>query len=152
MASVKFLIDSYRKAIGQMEIRPDRQNKTIFSKQRSCRYYYMDALHGRKRNLWRNSLTVDMQGCCELYWTSPGGSTLKKHQPYGCPAPILKTILIRRTRHAENCRRSKDELIGDVLLWTPSYGRAKVGRPAKTFTQQLCADTGSRGPPGSNGQ
>ena len=27
----------------------------------------------------------------------------------------------------------------DVLLWTPSYGRA--GRPARTYLQQLCADT-----------
>ena len=24
----------------------------------------------------------------------------------------------------------------------PSYGRAKVGRPARTYIQQLCEDTG----------
>ena len=30
----------------------------------------------------------------------------------------------------------------DVLLWTPSHGRAKAGRPARTYIQQLCADTG----------
>ena len=40
------------------------------------------------------------------------------------------------------CWRSKDELIGDVLLWTPLYGRAKAGRPARTYIQQLCEDTG----------
>ena len=33
-------------------------------------------------------------------------------------------------------------LISDVLLWTPSYGRAKAGRPARTYIQQLCEDTG----------
>ena len=33
------------------------------------------------------------------------------------------------------------ELINDELLWTPSHGRAKVGRPARTYIQQLCADT-----------
>ena len=34
-----------------------------------------------------------------------------------------------------------DELISDVLLWTPSYGRACVGRPARTYIQQRSADT-----------
>ena len=32
--------------------------------------------------------------------------------------------------------------MGDVLLWTPSHGRAKLGRPARTSIQQLCAYTG----------
>ena len=30
----------------------------------------------------------------------------------------------------------------DVLLWTPPHGRAKAGRPARTYIQQLCEDTG----------
>ena len=34
------------------------------------------------------------------------------------------------------------EELSDVLLWTPSDGRAKGGRPARTYIQQLCADTG----------
>ena len=38
--------------------------------------------------------------------------------------------------------RARDELISDVLLWTPTYGRAKAGRPARTYIQQLCEDTG----------
>ena len=50
----------------------------------------------------------------------------------------MKTIQIRWTRYAGHCWRSKDELISDVLLWTPSYGRTKVGRPARTYIQQLC--------------
>ena len=58
------------------------------------------------------------------------------------PPPITKTIQVRRTRHAGHCWRSKDELISDVLLWTPTYGRAKAGRPARTYIQQLCEDTG----------
>ena len=64
-----------------------------------------------------------------------------KHQLYGHLPPITKTIQVRRTRHAGHCWRSKDELISDVLLWTPSHGRAKVGRPARTYIQQLCEDT-----------
>ena len=38
--------------------------------------------------------------------------------------------------------RSTDYLISDVLLWTLSHGWAKGGRPARTYIQQLCADTG----------
>ena len=36
----------------------------------------------------------------------------------------------------------RNELISDVLLWTPTHGRAKAGRPARTYIQQLCEDTG----------
>ena len=64
-----------------------------------------------------------------------------RHQLYGHLPPITKTIQVRRTRHAGHCWRSRDELIGDVLLWTPTYGRAKAGRPARTYIQQLCEDT-----------
>ena len=36
---------------------------------------------------------------------------------------------------------SKDEHISDILQWTPSHGRAGVGRPSRTYLQQLCTDT-----------
>ena len=62
---------------------------------------------------------------------------LTKQQLYGHQPPITKTIKIRRTRHAGHCWRSRDE-----LPWTLSHERAKAGRPARTYIQQLCADTG----------
>ena len=65
-----------------------------------------------------------------------------KQQLYGHLPPITKTIQIRRTRHVGHCWRSRDKLISDALLWTPSHGRAKAGRPARTYIQQLCEDTG----------
>ena len=43
-----------------------------------------------------------------------------KHQLYGLLPPITKNIQVRRTRHASYCWRSRDELINDVPLWTPS--------------------------------
>ena len=49
-----------------------------------------------------------------------------RHQLYGHLTPITKTIQIRRTRHAGHCWRSRDELISDVILWTPTSGRAKA--------------------------
>ena len=65
-----------------------------------------------------------------------------RHQLYGHLPPITKTIQVRRTRHAGHCWRSRDELIRDVLLWTPTHGRAKAGWSARTYIQQLCKDTG----------
>ena len=64
-----------------------------------------------------------------------------RRQLYGHLPPITKTIQVRRARHAGHCWRSKDELVSDVLLWTPTYGQAKAGRPARTYIQQLCEDT-----------
>ena len=65
-----------------------------------------------------------------------------KQQLYGHLPPITKTIKVRRTRHAGHCWRSRDKLISDVLLWTPSHGWAKAEWPARTYIQQLCEDTG----------
>ena len=65
-----------------------------------------------------------------------------RHQLYGHLPPITKTIQVRRARHAGHCWRSRDDLMSDVLLWTPTHGRAKAGRPARTYIQQLCEDTG----------
>ena len=62
-----------------------------------------------------------------------------KHQLYGHLPPITKTIQVRWTRHAGHCCRSRDELINDVLQWTPTYGWAKA---ARTYIQQLCEDMG----------
>ena len=64
-----------------------------------------------------------------------------RHQLYGHLPSITKTIQVRRTRHAGHCWRSRDELISDVLLWTPAYGQAKARRPARTYIQQVCEDT-----------
>ena len=71
------------------------------------------------------------------WWQHPTKQQMYAHLP-----PIRKTIKIRWTRHEGHCWRSRDELISDVLLWTPSYGLAMAGRPAWTYIQQLCADTG----------
>ena len=65
-----------------------------------------------------------------------------KQQLYSHVPPITKTIQVKRIRYARHCWRSRDELINDILLWTPSHGRAKTGRPARTYIQRLYADTG----------
>ena len=55
--------------------------------------------------------------------------------------PISKTIPVRQTRQARYCWKCKNEHINYVLLWTPAHGRTSVGRPARTYLQQLCVDT-----------
>ena len=65
-----------------------------------------------------------------------------RHQLYGHLPPITKTIQVRRTRHAVHSWRSIDEFISDVLLWTPTHGRAKAGRQARTYIQDLYEHTG----------
>ena len=67
-----------------------------------------------------------------------------KQQLYDHIPPITKTIYVRQTRHAGHCWRSRDKLISDILLWTPSHGQAKARWPARAYIQQLCADTGYR--------
>ena len=66
----------------------------------------------------------------------------KKKQLCNHIPSITKTILVKRTRNAGNDWRNGNKLRGDVLLWTPSHGRANSGRSARTYIQQLCADTG----------
>ena len=66
-----------------------------------------------------------------------------RHQLYDHLPPMTKTIQARQTIQARtNFWRSRAELISDVLLWTPTYGWAKAGRPARTYIQQLCEDMG----------
>ena len=64
-------------------------------------------------------------------------------QLYGHRSPITKPMKVRWTRHTgHRVREVRNELINDIILWTPTHVQAKAGRPAKTYLQQLCANTG----------
>ena len=56
-----------------------------------------------------------------------------KQHLYGHLPPITKTFQVRRTRHAGNYWRNRDEIRSDILQWTPSHGRAKAGRRVQTY-------------------
>ena len=60
-----------------------------------------------------------------------------KQQLYGHLPPIMKTIKIRQTRYAGHFWRSRDELVSDVLRWTPSQERAKAGCPEHTYSSSV---------------
>lgn len=63
---------------------------------------------------------------------------------YGHIPPISKSLQQQRTRFAGHCWRSKEELAGDILLWKPTHGHQPIGRPKKTYIDQLMDDTGRR--------
>ena len=86
-----------------------------------------------------NKLDGNYTRMLRAVWNKSRRQHPTKQQLYGHLPLITKTIRIKRIRH---CWRSKDELISDVLLWTPSNGRAKVGRPARSYIQQLSFITG----------
>ena len=64
-----------------------------------------------------------------------------KQKVYHNLTPITKTIKVWRIRHVGHYWKSKDELISVILQWTPLHGRAKAGQLARTYIEQLCADT-----------
>ena len=41
----------------------------------------------------------------------------------------------------EHCWISKDELIDNILLWTPTHRHGSIGQPAKIYIHQLSVNT-----------
>ena len=65
-----------------------------------------------------------------------------KKELYGNIPPLSVIIRERRMRFAGHCGCSKDELARDVLLWHPRQGKTPIGRPARTYIDQLRDDSG----------
>ena len=80
------------------------------------------------KNFWGSEIQTSYKTPASTEGNTPQG--INGHQP-----PITETIQVRRTRHAGHWWRNRNELISDALLWTPTYGRAKAGRPARTYIQ-----------------
>ena len=117
-----------------MEVRPDRQNETQFlpSNDRANTAIWMHYMVANK--------TAGEKSWRQLHKNA--ASNIEQVLLYGHLPLIMKTIQVRRTRHARHCWRNMDVLVSDVLQWIPSRGRAKAGRPARTYIPQLCKDTG----------
>ena len=87
----------------------------------------------------KKSSTAITQECRELYWISPGDNTQQNSSCTATYQPSRKLFKLDEPRH---CWKSKDELISNLLQRTPSHRWAKLGRPARTYMQQPCGDTG----------
>ena len=75
------------------------------------------------------------QECWELFWRNPESNIPRHVRQF-----THQRWEVRRT--AGHYKRSKDELISDLLLLTPTQGCVSVGWPARTYLHLLCADTG----------
>ena len=107
---------------------------------------------GRWKRLWRRSLTRSHKGTSMGHSRSCWNGTTSALQSEEITSKGTRVSCVyyksAHTKKSGNlfndprCWRSRDELIRDVLLWIPTHGRAKAGRPARTYIQQLCEDTG----------
>ena len=78
------------------------------------------------------------QGCYVLFFKKIRKQNPIKQQLYGHLPLILQAV----TRHLAHCWKSKDKLISDVLLWTPTHRISSVGQLSVTYIHQFCVDTG----------
>ncbi|XP_071958788.1 uncharacterized protein [Antedon mediterranea] len=67
---------------------------------------------------------------------------LSNAQLYGNLRKITDVIKERRVRFVGHSFRNKSELISELMLWMPSHGTRRPGRPPKSFIDQLVADSG----------
>ena len=65
-----------------------------------------------------------------------------EYSPLRKYSSTTRILCIRITRFAGHCYRSEEEIIKDVLLWTPNHGTTKLGRWRKSYVKQLCDHTG----------
>ena len=65
-----------------------------------------------------------------------------KKRLYGHLPPISVSLRERRLRLAGHSWRSKSELASDTLLWNPMHRNRSIGRPCRTYIDQLADDSG----------
>ena len=124
-----------------MEVRPDPENEAQFlpSSNRVDPYSYGCTTWTLTKRMEKR-FDSNYARMLRAILNKSRGQHPTKQQLYGHQPSITKTIKVRRTRHAGHCWRSTDEIVSDVLLWTPIHGQAKVGRPSRTYIQKLCED------------
>ena len=130
-------IDSYWLAIGHREVRPDHsffQAGIVLILLYGCTTWMLTKRLGKRLD---SNYTRMLRAILNRSWRQHP----TKQQLYSYLPPITKTVQIRQTRHVGPCWRSRDKFFSDILLWTPTHGRAKTGWPARTYIQQLCEDT-----------
>ena len=101
-----------------------------------------------REKLWTRTYIGDQVPTCPVFTRAKNKVPFWDFSQFAVTAFIFIMLIIACSSkfvlivHPGHCWRSRDELISDVLLWTPTHGRPKAGRPARTYIQQLCEDTG----------
>ena len=90
-------------------------------------------LNKNLENKLNGTYTRMLRAILKIHWSIHPS----KEHLYGNFVQITLVIKERRTRFAGHYHKSKDEVVSDLILWTPKHGKAKVGGPSKTYTKQL---------------
>ena len=125
-----------------MEIRPDRKNKTVFFQAAVVSILLYGCTKWKLTKHMEKKLDGNYTRMLWEIWNKSQRQQSTEQQLYVHLPPITKTIQVRQNRHAGHCWRSRGELISDILVWIPSYGRSKVGQPVRNYIQQRCDNTG----------
>ena len=85
---------------------------------------------------YNSSTVVALKYICCRVWTWKQHPTKQQLNDY------LPPIQVKQTRHVGHCWRSRNKLVSNVLLWTPTRRHIGVGQPAKNHINQLYVNTG----------
>ena len=103
-------------------------------------------LYGSETWTLTENLSRQLDGCytrmlraaLNIHWSQH----LTNEQLYGSLPKISVKIRRRRLKFAGHCRRRDGEVTANLVLWTPTHGQRKQGRPALTYIDLLTKDTG----------
>ena len=104
-------------------------------------------------NLWLRGLDNDPNNLESVGWllhpyaeVSPQRqletASMTNKELYGDLPKLTHKICVRRKRFAGHCYRSKNEPVSKTVLWTPKHGARRRGKPATSYRDTLCKDTG----------
>ena len=82
--------------------------------------------------------------CCKQYWISPGGNTRQGTNYTATYIPSQKPSKLDEPDTQDNAGEAGTSSSVMYSYGPPTYGRAKAGRQARTYIQQLCDDTECR--------
>ena len=103
-------------------------------------------LYGSDAWTLTEKLTRQIDGCyTRLLRTALGmkwDQFLTNKELYGNLPKLSDKIRRRRLMLAGHSRRSENEMVSKLVLWTPWHGQRKQGRPALTYINTLTKDTG----------
>ena len=105
-------------------------------------------LYGCETWTLTNSLLKKMDGTntqilrmvLNIHWTNK----IKNETLYGTIERLSNTIRRRRLKFAGHCLRREDEVVSDLVMWQPTHGTRRRGRPPDSYIKTLERDTGLR--------
>ncbi|XP_015753298.1 PREDICTED: uncharacterized protein LOC107333054 [Acropora digitifera] len=103
-------------------------------------------LYGSEAWTLTKQLKKQLDGCYTRMLRTALGIHWSQHMTnedlYGDRPKITDKIRPRRLKFAGHCRTQEDELVSKLVLWLPTHGQRKQGRPPLTYIDTLRQETG----------